>query len=332
MTKIVSSHPPVLSEVAWLTSALQAAGVGVWVWNLDDNTIFADEKWRDLFAIEGEVIAVNAENAFAHVHPDDRFALQAAVDTAVRTEAPFLAEFRVMIGDETRWIESRGDIIAATTDYGLCLAGVNSDITPKKNMQKQLEYVASEMAHRMKNMMSLVGGILRMTARTSPTKEQLTKNLISRFEALSALNDIILSRDGRTPTVKHLTMATLHAPIASGKVNITLPDFTLNRMAAQTFILALNELATNAVKYGALKDDDGHIDLQVKADADSDHFEIIWTEHAANTIVPPDGHIGFGFQVLDKMTRSTFKGAPKFEWRETGLEYSCLWSLAAMGE
>lgn len=330
MPKTLSFQPPVLSEVKWLTSALNAAGAGVWVWNLDDDSIFADAKWRELFGIKDDGQKITGEQAFAYLHPDDRDIVQTATDLAVRTAAPFAVEFRVMHGDEARWIDSRGDIIQATSDYGLCLAGVNSDITAKKNMEKQLEYVASEMAHRMKNMMSLVGGILRMTARTSPTKEQLTANLINRFEALSGLNDIILARDGRTPTVKHLTMAALQAPIASGKINLTLPDFTLNRMAAQTFVLALNELATNAVKYGALKHNDGYIDLEVLSDASADHFELIWTEHAPFIITPPTGHIGFGFQVLDKMTKSTFKGAPVFDWRDDGLKYSCAWSRDAM--
>ena len=114
---------------------------------------------------------------------------------------------------------------------------------------------------------------------------------------------------------------------ANRKQQLPVPEFALNATAAQTLTLVLNELMTNAVKYGALSDPDGSVRLGVTADED---FVLSWTETTPRGIARPEQTSGFGMRVLTGMTAATFGGEPNVEWRDDGMRFTCRWSRYEM--
>ena len=103
----------------------------------------------------------------------------------------------------------------------------------------------------------------------------------------------------------------------------------MNNAAAQTLLLALNELATNAVKHGALGSPDGSVRVELAVDRGADTFSLEWVETAGRRIEPPDA-TGFGTQVLTRVTRNTYSGNPTLEYRPEGVRFRCEWALEQM--
>ena len=125
-----------------------------------------------------------------------------------------------------------------------------------------------------------------------------------------------------------LAEAVLGPAAAGGRISIDLPaGQELNGTAAQTVTLVLNELMTNAAKYGALAQEGGRVVLSVTADGET--FLLSWVETGAGPVREPT-KTGFGMRVLRGMTSATFGGSPTLEWRADGLAFSCRWRAEDM--
>ena len=320
------------AQSALLYRALNAGGMGVWAWDLDSGEVFFDETQQALTGLHAAGGPLRATTFLERIHEEDRGTVRAAVDRAVREGSRYDAEFRYARPDgRILWLGGRGDVIEV--EGGRCLAGVNWDMTVTREATERAEMVAREMAHRVKNVLALVSGIVRMTARTVEDVDGYQTALLERLHALGAMNDALLPGEaGRRASLSNLVADTLVAVRDDARVRVSVADFTVNERAAQTLVLALNELMTNAIKHGALAADDGTVDVSIEIDRASDGFLFRWEERRGKPITPPGERQGFGTKVLRGLTRSTFRGEPSFEWREDGLRYTCRWRLSEMGE
>jgi two-component sensor histidine kinase len=118
----------------------------------------------------------------------------------------------------------------------------------------------------------------------------------------------------------------------SDRVTAHGPDVMLNSRAAQTFAMLLHELATNAIKYGALSlQDKGHVDIRwsIEGEAPEARFKFQWQERDGPPVVAPIRK-GFGSVLLEKLASLDFGAQPKIIFAPGGLGYSIDASLATM--
>jgi two-component sensor histidine kinase len=118
----------------------------------------------------------------------------------------------------------------------------------------------------------------------------------------------------------------------SDRVMAAGPDVMLNSRAAQTFALLLHELATNAIKYGALSlSDRGHVEIHwsIEGDAEEARFKFQWRESGGPPVVVPDRK-GFGSLLLEKLASQDFGAQPEITFAPGGLSYSIDASLPNM--
>jgi PAS domain-containing protein len=90
-----------------LRLALDAAGVALWSWNVDDQTFVMDQKGFDLWGLPQRE-SVTFEEMSAHIHPADRDRVRAAFAATRAIVGPYETDFRIMIGEEVRWVSARG--------------------------------------------------------------------------------------------------------------------------------------------------------------------------------------------------------------------------------
>jgi two-component sensor histidine kinase len=130
------------------------------------------------------------------------------------------------------------------------------DITERKEREERQHLLVREVNHRTKNMLSVVHAIANQTA--TATADDFVERFSERIKALAASQDLLVSSDWQGVEIKDLVRAQL-APFASliGHIAMYGPKLRLNAATAQAIGLALHELATNAVKYGALSMDTG---------------------------------------------------------------------------
>ena len=163
------------------------------------------------------------------------------------------------------------------------------------------ELLVQELTHRIKNTLSIVSALVQQTLRHSGDKKEAQSTLLDRIASLAKAHDLFLKTDGKSADVGDLARSQL-AGLVDNPARIRLEGGAtiLNSELATPLGLMLHELATNAVKYGALSNDDGCVDLRwnVTVVSGVSQLRIVWTESRGPRVEPPQTH-GFGTQLIE---------------------------------
>lgn len=187
------------------------------------------------------------------------------------------------------------------------------------------ELLVREMSHRVKNLFAVTDGLLRASARGCATPQELVERYSARMLALSKAHDLAIRRQTAQPGGR-LVLADLiaiilapHDEAQAGSISrfaISGPDVVCGEHATNSIALVLHELATNAIKYGALSRTDGRID--VSWTLCDDEIVLAWSEHGGPTLAAPPSKSGFGFSLAERTLRQA-GGWLVLDWAETGL-------------
>jgi PAS domain S-box-containing protein len=121
-----------------MTLAAEAAGVGVWVWNIPGNEVWGSERWLDLFGFAPDT-AVTFEKVIQRIHPDDRKMVEDGVRRSLADRSDYMADFRVVSPDGIqRWIVSRGRMYQDSHGKPARMLGTAIDITERKRNEAAL--------------------------------------------------------------------------------------------------------------------------------------------------------------------------------------------------
>lgn len=299
-----------------------AAGIALWSWNVDTDRLTMDDIGYDLWAMpKGE--GVTFEDLSANIHPADRDRVRAAFDATRAIVGPYEIDFRILVGDEVRWISARG----RGDDEGIInriMFGVFLDVTGRKQAEEANELLAGEMSHRVKNLISIAGALTSMTSRSAETKEDMARELTHRLAALGRAHDLVRPVPGQTVNATLLgdLLSVLLTPYDdigafSGRVRISVPRMGIGEAAATNLALVLHELATNSVKHGALAADSGLLDVSCLIEDGT--ACIVWTERGGPAVKTPSALKGFGSELLTRIMKSHFRGTADYDWTPDGL-------------
>ena len=182
-----SDHP--LWEPDNLRRALQAAGVSLWSWNVETDAFPMDEQgFLHWGLVQSDTVTF--EDLSAHIHPSDRDRVRAAFTATRAIVGNYEIDFRVMLGEVTRWISARGLGNDAGIHKGL-MFGVFLDVTGRKQAEEGAELLAGEMSHRVKNLLAIASGLTRISARSTTTAVELAEVLANRLAALGRAHDLV---------------------------------------------------------------------------------------------------------------------------------------------
>lgn len=166
--------------------------------------------------------------------------------------------------------------------------------------EEKRKLMAKELSHRVKNTMAVVQAIARQTFRNRSEENAI---FASRVTALAGAYDVLLSDDWKAAELREVVERALR-PVGGdrgNRISLSGPPCLLTPEAVTALSLVVHELATNALKYGALSEADGRID--VKWTLNGDRVEFDWTERDGPAIATPASE-GFG----SKLIRSAFPG------------------------
>lgn len=198
-----------------------------------------------------------------------------------------------------------------------------SDVHARKLAGDRREIVIGELRHRLKNLFTVIGSIAQSSRpRNQPLVEQYIAKLSGRLQALSAAADLVMARRGVSLDLGEIVRATL-APFTedrSGRIRIEGPPLQLDEQTGGPMALAIYELATNAIKYGALSAPEGRVMLNWRFEPDprGRRVEIVWRESDGPVCVPPR-RFGFGTRVIKFAASHETSGAVGIEYLPEGL-------------
>ena len=283
--------------------ALDAAGVSLWYWSIAGDTLAMDSQGFALWGI-APAARVNFEDLSAKIHPSDRDRVRAAFIATRTIVGPYEIDFRILKGDEVRWVSARG----VGSDEGLFegqMAGVFLDVTGRKQAEEGHELLAGEMSHRVKNLLSIATSLTHLTSRATTSAKDMAQELTARLAALGRAHDVVRplpGGQGRAALLGDL-LSVLLAPYDdttafSGRIRVAVPRMGVGDQAATTLALIVHELATNSVKYGALSAEAGTLDIS--GAAEDELVSLIWTEHGGPTVDTAAANTGYGRRMLER--------------------------------
>lgn len=192
--------------------------------------------------------------------------------------------------------------------------------------------LAAELQHRVNNILATVRAILGQTRDTTTTLEDFVDAFDGRLSAL-ARSQMLLARglDGHVDLHELLTDELIaHTARIGESVVVSGPEIWLTPRAAEMMAVAFHELATNAVKYGALATPAGRIDVDwhVETKKAGRRFVLRWREGGVR-LQQSIAHRGFGTELVEEGLPYTFGGAAKLQYRQDGVECLMAFPLKA---
>jgi PAS domain S-box-containing protein len=197
-----------------------------------------------------------------------------------------------------------------------------TDITERKQFEERQKFLLGELAHRTKNLVAVISAITTQTAKTAESVPAMAEALTSRLAGIGA-SQAALTNAGTQEAASlrdlcKLQLATF-IPADDARVSLSGPDLRLGPSPAGAIGMALHELTTNALKYGALSSVAGAVEVTWHV-CDAGHFEIVWQE-AGGPIVHPPTRTGFGRQVVEQLVGTSTNGEVRIDYLPEGLRW-----------
>jgi len=303
-----------------MSRAVEAAGIALWVWNVDTDSVEMDERGYVMWDVPTHE-NLTFENLSEKIHPADRDRVRSAFVATRAVVGPYEIDFRTLLGKDVRWISARGrgsdeDIRQRT------MTGVFLDVTGRKQAEESSELLAGEMSHRVKNLLSVASGLARITSRSSDGVEDMAQQLTRRLTALGRAHDLVRPLPGNQGSAALLgdIFTVLLAPYDdtgafAGRIRISVPRMGVGHGAAASLALIVHELATNSLKYGSLSVDEGMLDVSGVLTGDT--VRITWTEQGGPEVKPADTE-GYGSRLVRQTLEGQLGGSISYDWQKPG--------------
>lgn len=299
-----------------------AAGIAALELDIASGTVVGSEGFWGLWGLSArESVHISVlENI---VIPEDKDVRSNPETRKQGTAAPAV-EYRIRRPDngELRWLSRHIDFVHDETGKPVKMFGVIQDVTDRREAQARQELLTHELEHRIKNILAMVAAIASQTLRnTDIATASATFN--ERLRALANAHDILNKTRWTSASIREVVDNTIAAfPI--DQMSVSGPALPINPKMALTLALAVNELATNALKYGALSTSDGKVSIEwllQAAAGDSGETRLIWRwrESDGPPVTPPSRR-GFGRFLIERVFGTDFGGSVKIDYHPDGVE------------
>jgi PAS domain S-box-containing protein len=240
------------------------------------------------------------------IHPDDRAATQQAWEGAIE-KGEYYIEHRIRRGNdkEYRWHQTRARPIDDLSPTSNNWVGTTTDIHRLRGLQDRQSVLVAELQHRTRNLLAIVQSIASQTARKSASLSAFQEEFESRLRALSRVQGLISRVDYKDVDLHTLIdmelAAHTHDVEKNDKVLVQGPPATLPASAAQVLALAVHELATNAVKYGALVQPTGKLTVtwEITEEQGKPRAALQWRESGVPMAEDSPKRKGYGSELIE---------------------------------
>ena len=240
--------------------------VMIWLTDPSGYCTYLNQRWLDFTGQPlGEALGLGWVNA---IHADDRDRARARFLADNERRQPFSVDYRLQRHDGSyRWVIDIGMPRFAEDGAFLGYIGSVIDITDRKQAEDRLKLLAGEVDHRAKNMLAVVQAIVRMTR--ADDIGAFRSAVIGRIAALARAHTLLANSKWEGADLKRLIQDELAAYRGNEapRTSVSGPPVSLDPGTAQTLAMTFHELATNAVKYGALAAPGGRIAVNWSVDA-----------------------------------------------------------------
>jgi PAS domain S-box-containing protein len=285
--------------------------------------------WLEMRALDGRGFLSDTPSPSVrwmdeYLFPEDQGAIWSVISEAIASKSVFHLEHRVRRADGgAGWTSSRAIPLLGPDGEITEWFGAASDITPRRRAEQHLRLVVNELNHRVKNNLAMTQAVAAQTFRNAENVTEAQASLSSRISALALANDLLTGERGTAVSMRGvLDQATRsHYPSPDRRL-IEGPDFSLSPKTALSLSLAMHELSTNALKYGAWSAADGAVEIcwsiYRPARGGPERLKLVWTERGGPRVDPPRRR-GFGSRLIERGLAAEMGGEVQMRFEPEGL-------------
>lgn len=304
-----------------LRVASEIGKVGLWDWNVETGEItWSDEHYRMEGYEPGEIEPTYALWA-ERVHPDDREAAAAKIAEALSSGQDYVNEYRVChTNGDIVWLSARGRFLYDEKGQPVRMLGAMIDTTQRRREEEWQKLLVAELQHRVRNLIGMVRSVARLSAPSHRHVDDYVDHLIGRLQAMGRTQSTLTRSPGRSVDLAELVREELlvHA-VQPDKCHVEGPEIALSPHAAEIVTLAIHELATNSIKYGALGDT-GYIRIMWTAhDRDGKPWIALRWQETAPVRKSRQTRKGFGRKLIEERVPYELQGKGSFALHDTGV-------------
>lgn len=220
-------------------------------------------------------------------------------------------------GNVMRW-ENDSTLVIDVDKRPIGLLSISRDVTERRAFEERRELLIRELNHRVKNTLALVQAIAHQSFRQDVDGTSAQENFMARLRTLAGAHDLLTRDQWEGVTLAELVRA------ATGVMDTTRIDaagdaLVITPKSAVALAMALHELGTNAVKYGALSTNEGRI--EIRWTLNDDRFHLHWREYGGPPVTAPERR-GFGIKMIERALASDLGARVSVEFDSDGVHCS----------
>lgn len=327
LNEVRSALKTAVSKAGHLAAIVASSGDAIMSVGLDGRVRSWNEGAEKLFGYSAEEMVGQFKTK---VVPDDRAdELQKHLNIILSGETSRIDTVRR--NREGRLIDVSLDMAPIRDSDGkiVAMSSIIHDITDRKGTEKHQRFLMRELTHRSKNLLAIVQSMARQTARSAASLKDFETEYMQRLQGLAASHDLLVNQNWAGAPLNELIRRQVESFVEANRANLAIagPDLMVSAKAAQAIGLALHELATNSMKYGALSTSKGKVSIDWEFHQTGDEPQRIrlkWEEHDGPPVTPPTRK-GFGHFVIDRMATQSLNAKVDIDFRPEGL----VWVLDA---
>lgn len=256
---------------------------------------------------------------------------RAAIDAALQGKTSRFTGYANTAKGTRRFWDVKVSPILAEDGSVESILSVSRDITTVKNFEDEQSLLRGELSHRMKNLLALVQSIARQTLKDDAEMAVAKPAFLARLTALGRAHDILI-QPSQTSTTLEAVAKTVVEEQLMGRIFINGPLITLSPRSGLAIALALHELTTNAIKYGALSNEHGTVDITWEVEnSDEERLSLRWVEYGGPIVKQPEKK-GFGSRMIERALEAYVRGEVRVRYLPTGVTFTLNAPLGFLAE
>jgi PAS domain S-box-containing protein len=313
----------VLESEERLRLAGEAAEFGTYVYNPAAGEVYWSPFLRRVVGLEQDE-PLSIEKALTFVHAEHRELVRRHITGYARDSDRRELEFKLLRCDgQVRWFLDRGQPVQVGAEPGWRIMGTVLDITERKLAEERQMLLMAELDHRVKNILGNICAIARLSSQKAASVEAFVTALEGRIQAISRAHALLRRVAWRGANLLTLVTEAVAAFRSRSGSNIAVrgePVYVVPELT-QALALVIHELATNAVKYGALSSASGSVAIcWSQLGEQAGRLRFVWRERGGPAVAPPSRH-GFGLTVLTSAAQD-LGAAARCDFDAEGLIYT----------
>lgn len=313
-----------------LRLAQEAGGIGSFELLPATRTLQVSEEFCRIWGIPFSA-TLSLDETLEAIHPDDVSKVLTGRPSITEDSLGYV-EYRIIRPDngELRWIARRGESIVDDRQDVVRFAGVIYDITDRRSAEEALARQAdhqrlliNELNHRVKNTLAIVQSLARQTFKDDVPLPGAREAFEARLTSLAAAHNLLTQKNWEQTSLLDAVHVSVGATAGANARRVTIegPEILLDPQTAVTLTMAIHELSTNALKYGALSNDTGQIAVRWTITDGSEsrpRMRFSWQESGGPVVDPPQKQ-GFGSRLIERGVASELRGTVELLFEPRGV-------------